>query len=267
MKNNIIKLLRFLVAAAFWLTVWFLCAKAVGFQIILPSPFDTLKALAKIAATSEYAKACLGSFINIMTGLLTGTAAGVLLAILTSCSGIAYHLISPVLSVIRSTPVASFILLAYVWLGRSVVPSFASMIMIVPVIWAGVCHGIRSIDKDILEVADVFKLSPWKKFSRIYAPGALPSFINSFCTCLGLAWKAGIAAEVLCTPKDTIGTHLYQSKVYLESAELFAWTATIIVLSMIFEKTAAWLLGRLKKRIHPYFNASDRKGGRADDSI
>ena len=52
---------------------------------------------------------------------------------------------------------------------------------------------------------------------------------------LGLAWKAGIAAEVIAAPKYSIGAMLYQSKVYFETTDLFAWTLVIIIMSLLIE--------------------------------
>ena len=63
------------------------------------------------------------------------------------------------------------------------------------------------------------------------------------CTAIGLAWKSGVAAEVLCLPKAAIGTQVYYSKIYLETPSLFAWTAVVIVLSMLLERIVRRLLG------------------------
>ena len=68
-------------------------------------------------------------------------------------------------------------------------------------------------------------------------------------TGIGIGWKAGIAAEVLGLPKNSIGKALYNAKIYLEMPDLFCWTAVIILLSLLFEKLAALLLRVLTARL------------------
>ena len=53
---------------------------------------------------------------------------------------------------------------------------------------------------------------------------------------VGMAWKAGIAAEVICPYRDSMGSALHDSKIYFETVDTFAWTAAVIVLSVVFEK-------------------------------
>ena len=64
---------------------------------------------------------------------------------------------------------------------------------------------------------------------------------------MGLSWKAGIAAEVICSPKNTIGAGISDAKVYLESPQLFAWTITVVVMSVILEKILGYILGKRGK--------------------
>lgn len=68
-------------------------------------------------------------------------------------------------------------------------------------------------------------------------------------TSLGLAWKAGIAAEVLCTPKGAIGTQLYNAKIYIETTDLFAWTFVVVILSLLLEFAFVRLTRRFSLRI------------------
>lgn len=242
--------------AAFWLLIWFLLSTAVGKEILLPSPVAVLKKLAVLSASSDYWLSCGMSLIRICTGLVAGTAVGVLLAAICVRFKAADALFSPILSVVRATPVASFIILALVWLGRGRVPAFTSFLMVLPVVSNAVIVAIKSVDIQLLEMMHTFRVPKIKIFTKLYIPYILPSFAGAFKTSLGLAWKAGVAAEVLCTPRYSIGTSLYDSKIYLETAELFAWTATVIVLSMILEH----LFDRLAKSLQVKY----ARGGEAD---
>ena len=96
-------------------------------------------------------------------------------------------------------------------------------------------------------MADVFDFSVQRKIKMIYIPQVIPYFKTSCITGLGFAWKSGIAAEVISTPELSIGRKLYESKIYIETPELFAWTLTVIILSILAEKVFSTLLNRFIK--------------------
>ena len=75
--------------------------------------------------------------------------------------------------------------------------------------------------------------------------GEVPWFLAAATTGLGFAWKSGVAAEILSLPKRSVGYMLYESKLTLETADLFAWTLLVVLLSMLIE----WLLSRAMRRI------------------
>ena len=164
---------------------------------------------------------------------------------MTSFSRMLDSLFSPVGTVIRATPVASFIILALVWLKASNVPSFISFLMVTPIVWGALKAAIENTDKSLLEAAKAYRLGFRKTVKMVYLPSVAPQYAAALITALGLAWKSGIAAEVLCHPKVSVGNMLYESKIYLETADLFAWTATVIILSVIMEKCFRVLLKRL----------------------
>ncbi len=175
------------------------------------------------------------SLLRILGGILAALILGVLLAVLTECSSLAKALFSPLMLLVRSTPVASFIILALIWLGRDILPLFISALMVLPVVWANVSAGIAGRDVQLLEMAKVYGLSRGRIFRRITVPSVLPHFRAALSSALGLGWKAGIAAEVLTVPKQAIGRMIYESKLYLETTSLFAWTLAVILVSLAIE--------------------------------
>ena len=150
-------------------------------------------------------------------------------------------------STVKATPVASFIILALLWIKTSYVPVFISFLMVMPVVWTNICQGIETADKSLLEAAEIFDMSPLKKVKYIYVPNCIPFFKSCAISGIGLAWKVGIAAEVICSPHFAIGSRLYESKIYLETPELFAWTAAVVILSIIIEKLTVKLLNTIFK--------------------
>ena len=229
------------VALAAWLIIWYIASEIVGMELLIPSPGAVGSAFLALAAEKEFYLSCLGSLVKVLTGWAAGIIAGIILGTLTSLSSILKAFFGPMLHVIKATPVASFIVLALVLMSSKAVPVFTCALITAPVIWANVSEGLSSPDKKLLEMAAVFHMSRKKKITHIFIPSALPYFSAAATTTMGLAWKAGIAAEVICSPKNTIGAGISDAKVYLETPSLFAWTVTVIVLSVILEK----IIGRI----------------------
>ena len=173
---------------------------------------------------------------------------GSLLGAVTAFSKPLYDIFSPLLTVIKTTPVASFIILLLVWVKRSGVPVVIAFLMVVPVMWSNVSAAVADTDRQLLEAAKVFRLSRFQKLRHVYIPCALPSFAAGCKTSIGFSWKAGIAAEVLSTPRNSVGSELYIAKINLEYADLFAWTAAVILMSFLVEKALVLLLEKLLLR-------------------
>ena len=225
-----------LIAVVFWISVWQILAMIVKLEVILPSPISTAKALINLASDITFWKSCIMSISRILTGLFCGAIFAVVIAYISYVSELAYVIFSPILTVIKATPIASFIILALIWIGREFVPSFITFLIVIPIVWSSVYHSINNIDSKLKEVTEIFGFTSREKIRHLYFPSVFSSFISSFTTSIGIAWKAGVAAEVLCTPKYSIGTSIFESKKYIETPSLFAWTATVIILSLIIEK-------------------------------
>ena len=234
---------RILLPAAFWLAVWCLAAACVDQPLLVPSPIAVLRRLGELAAAPLFWRSTLVSLLRIFCGALAGTILGTLCAVLTSRFRLADWILAPAIRLVRATPVASFIILVLLWVSTGKVPGVISALMVLPVVWESVSAGIRSADPQLLELARSYQFSRRKLICYVYLPAVRPHFAAGVCTASGLAWKSGVAAEVLCLPKAAIGTQVYYSKIYLETPSLFAWTAVVIVLSMLLERIVRRLLG------------------------
>lgn len=249
MKMDKLKdVLKRVISALFWIIAWGLLAYAVGYEVILPSPVNVAKTLGLLLATPEFYISCLFSLIRILSGLVLGIIVGALAAFLTTKSKVLDVIVSPLLSVIRATPVATFILLVVLWAGRDATPAFIAFLMIMPVIWNSVVTGVESIPQNVEELSIIYKYTTFEKLKYVTFPGVLPSLSSGIKTSIGLAWKSGIAAEVICNPKASIGGEMYASKIYLNTETLFAWTVVIIIVSVLFEKLVAYLSGKILRK-------------------
>ena len=246
-KNSMLRVTGYLktpVALAAWIGIWYVASEIVGMELLIPSPSAVLSAFSELLMEREFYLSCLGSLVKVLSGWAIGIFAGSVLGTLTHLSSVLRAFFQPMLHIIKSTPVASFIVLALVLMSSKAVPVFTCALITAPVIWANVAEGLSSPDKRLLEMANFFNMSRIKKISHIYVPSVLPYFSAAATTTMGLAWKAGIAAEVICSPKNTIGAGISDAKVYLETPSLFAWTITVIILSVLLEK----IIGRLLRK-------------------
>ncbi len=237
-----------LLVVAFWLAVWWLAAYRMGRELLLPSPIAVLEKLASLALTAEFWIIVLRSILRVACGILLALVSGTILALLTSHVRFLYRLFYPLLSVIKATPVASFVILALLWLGSSALPVFIAMLIVLPVIWAAVSDGIGAFDPRLSEVCHLFDFPFGKRLRLFYLPTVTPYFLSACKTSIGLAWKAGVAAEVLANSPVSIGKQLSDAKNYLETPELFAWTVVVVLLSLAIEKLVTLMFRTLGKR-------------------
>ena len=213
----------------------------------MPTAGDILQAFMGMCTGMEFWSTVFFSLLRVIIGFILAVVSGVILAWFSYRYNIVYNFVYPVLSVIKAAPVASFIILALLWIRSGHVPAFISFLMVLPMIWSNVLQGFKETDRKLLEMADVFDFSVQRKIKMIYIPQVIPYFKTSCITGLGFAWKSGIAAEVISTPELSIGRKLYESKIYIETPELFAWTLTVIILSILAEKVFSTLLNRFIK--------------------
>ena len=221
-----------LLAVAFWLVVWQVVAAAVDSRIILVGPLEVLVRLAELAGTGEFWASVATSLGRIGAGFLGGVVSGSLLAALASRFGAVRELLAPVMGALKAVPVASFVILVLLWVPSRDLSVVISWIMALPIVYTNVSEGISQTDPGLLEMAEVFGVRGLDRVRLVYLSRVLPYFRAAVSLALGLSWKAGIAAEVIGLPDLTIGEHLYDAKVYLDTPSLFAWTVAIVIVSV-----------------------------------
>ena len=209
---------------AFWLAVWAALALLVHRELLLPAPWTVVRRLCELAATGAFWRITAVSIGRVLLGVAGAVVLGVALAAACMISKTADALLRPLMTVVKSTPVASFVVLALIWIARDWLPVFIALLMVLPVVWSNVCTGIRSADPALLELARVYGWPRGRVLRRIYVPSVRPHFL------------AGIAAEVLTVPHSAIGRMIYESKLYLQTTDLFAWTLAVILLSVGLER-------------------------------
>lgn len=235
-------------AVLVWLLLWQAAAAAVSLPLLLPSPVSVAARLGQLCITLEFWSTVASSLWRILQGFVLGMLTGTLLAWMGWRWAFAQAMIRPMIGVLKATPVASFIILALVWIKTEQLAMVISFIMVLPLVYNNMRAGIDAADQKLLEMAQVFGLSRRKVFRYCYLPAIWPFFLSALTSALGFAWKSGIAAEVLARPTKAIGKMIYDSKIYLETTDLFAWTLVVILMSVLLEKVVVRLVQWAGKR-------------------
>ena len=243
------QLFRRVGAVVFWLAVWQCAAMAVGQEVFLVSPLQALHTLLGLLPRKEFWQRVCFSSGRILLGFALGTVVSAVLAAAAESCPAAETLLAPVMQLVKATPVASFIILALVWVRGSSLSVLISFLMVLPVMYSAVRTGIESADPQLLEMAQVFRLPLGRRLRAVWLPAVLPAFRQGCSVALGICWKSGVAAEVIGLPDGSIGDALYRAKITLSTGELFAWTFVIILLSIGFEKLFLALLRRAEKAL------------------
>ena len=236
-------------AVVFWLAVWQLAAAAIGQEVFLVSPLQAAGTLVQLLPQPDFWQRVGFSAGHILLGFLLGAVCSVVCSVAAERWVWVDALLSPVMQLVKATPVASFIILALVWVSGKSLSILISFLMVLPVLYGAVRTGIESADSQLLEMARVFRLPLARRVKAIWLPAVLPAFRQGCSVALGICWKSGVAAEVIGLPDGSIGDALYRAKITLSTGELFAWTFVIILLSAAFEKLFLALLDKAVARV------------------
>ncbi len=231
-------------AVVFWLTVWHLAAWGVGRDFLLASPVDVLRRLAELSVTVPFWATVGTSLLRIAVGFVTAMVVGGATAALAERFRVARILLEPLVTTIRSMPVVSFIILVLLWTDASWLAAITSFLIVWPLMHATLFDGIRRRDRHLVEMTAVFKVAWWRRFRSVDVPAVTPYLVTACTAGIGMAWKAGVAAEVIGIAHGSIGARLYEAKLFLASADVFAWTLVIVIASVGCQKAVVWLIRR-----------------------
>lgn len=252
-KKIVFKILKAVAVVLFWLFVWemasFLMAKDNELmRLILPSPAAVFKKWGEIAFTNEFSSAVLKTLGNVLSGFVAGLIIGSAFGALTYYFKLADGLFSPLIKLIRAVPVVAIIILLYLFFKSNDLPMIIVSLMVMPIMWQTVKDGLEGYNKELCEMSEVYKIAPIKSLFFIKLPSLLPAFLTGAVNSLGLAWKSGVAAEVICLPDKSLGTILWQSKGNVNYDEVYAVTLTVVILSIVFEILLKYLLKKAVER-------------------
>ena len=228
-----------------WLAIWQVASILIHNDILLAGPYEALLALFRLGKTPDFWLSVLYTVLKISLGFGIGTLSGIVLASVSYRFKIFREFISLPVLVIKSVPVASFVILVLIWAGAPSLSIVISALVVFPMIYLNVLSGLDSTNRKMIEMSSLFSFRFTDKARHIYLPSVAPHLKSAISVSAGMAFKSGIAAEVIGRPLRSIGSGLYSSKVILATDELFAWTFCAVILAFLFEKVISYFLRRL----------------------
>jgi len=214
---------------------WIILSGIIDNEVILPTVKSTLKSLLDIVIASDFITIIASSLVRSLIGFVASLFFAIILGILSSISKFFYNLMIPVLNFLSSVPTMAIIILALIWLHNEVVPMFVGFIMVFPILYETVQTGILNVDKKILEMCKLYRISRWTVIKDIYIPSILINLSMVFTSALSTNLKMVIAGEALSQPKYAIGSYLQMEKMYLNTSGVFAWIIIILFISKVLK--------------------------------
>lgn len=240
-KNRIISAISILLL----ISIWKIASVIYDSDLILPSPESTVITTFNLFISKKFAIIVGATILRGIIGFVISFILGVLLGILAGTNKSFEAFLNPLLVTIRSTPVISLILLALIWFKVDFVAIFIAFLTMFPFICTNVIEGIKNVDRDLIEMARVYKVNHYKIIKEVYLPAITPFIFSGASSAMGFGWRAIIIGEVLSQPKFGIGTLMQSAQTYLLVNEVIAWTIIAIIISALFE----FIIRRAEKAI------------------
>lgn len=258
---------RMAMIVLFWLILWEIADRLIQNRIILVGPSHIVLALVEQMQQADFWITCGASFLRIAVGFILSFVGGFVLALVCHKYKLIRDFLEPIMIMLKTVPMISFVIMLLIWVGNQALTIYLSFLIVLPIVYTNTLQGLESVDVQLLEMAQVFHLAPWKKFMFIYRPAFMPFVLSASKLALGMSWKSGIMAEVIGTPKPSIGREMYAAKTYLQTANLFAWTIVVVVMSVIFEKFFMWILQKLSAPMGWLVSGKEDAAVTEDDGI
>ena len=235
-------------AVGFWLTVWQLAGMAMEESFLFATPLAVARVLLGLVMQGDFWQTILFSLSRIGAGFVLAAVLSAVLGVAAAKCRLVDELLSPLLAAVKATPVASFVILALIWVSSKNLSVLISFLMVFPVLYLCMRDAVRQLSGELGEMAKIFRVPLRKRIRYLYIPEILPRFRSAASAALGLCWKAGVAAEVIGIPDGSLGEKLYEAKIYLSMPELFAWTVVIVAVSVVMERLILTGLALLEEK-------------------
>lgn len=250
---------RRVLAVLFWLAAWQAAAWIVNRPLLLAGPLETLAALGQLVVTPGYWASAGLSALHIALGFFAGLLLGLGLAVPAARHPVLGSFLEPPLLALKAVPVACLVVILLLWVGSAGVGAACTFIVVLPAYYFSALGALQSRNKTLEDTLSVQGLRGSRKALALLWPQMIGYLSATSKVCVGMAWKAGVAAELIALSGITLGAQVYQAKLLLETSQLMAWTVTIVACAYLSERLFLALLDASAQASFAWVLASDAR--------
>ena len=218
------------------LLFWQLIASYMDQPALIPSVPDLLKTLFQLFGTGAFYQNIFATILRGISGILVSLVTALSSAFLFARYGLLYELFRPLLTVMRSVPVISFILLSLIFLDPESIPLMIAFLTMFPLLTENLTKGILNLRPGLSFMADQFKINRRNKLIQVIYPQLKPFLFSGLASAVGFGWRAIIMGEVLSQCAFGIGGEMKRAQNFIAVPELVAWTIVAVLISFLFDK-------------------------------
>ncbi len=233
-----------LLAVVAWLVIWQLASFAVGSRLLLAGPLETVLCLAGLVVRREFWATVAFSLVRIAAGFVASFVLALALASIARRLRAVEEFVAVGLGAVKSVPVVCIVVLLLMFVGSRNVSAVAVFLVALPALYFAAFEALGNLDSGMGELLDACGVRGLRRVLGHVWPSMHPFLVATCKNVVGMSWKAGVAAELVGMPLGSMGERIYQTKLLLETGELFAWTIVVVVLAAASERAFLALLAR-----------------------
>ncbi len=235
-KKSIVKnIIIPLAAMGALLLLWHIVSLIVDIAILMPSPKDTFLQLGNLFSNATFWTAVLNTLFRSLRSFAYAVLAAIPLAIIARLVPIADRFFDPIISVMRSIPTMSIILITVLWFDHQSTPVVIAFLITFPMLYTSVLTAMKNVDYRLIEMANAYKVPFFKKLLKLYVPSVTPDYLMAMKNAVSLSLKVTIAAEVIAQTRVSIGGFMQGDMGNFDIAGLFGWTIVAVFFSYLLE--------------------------------
>lgn len=233
-----------------FLVIWEFIAIKINKDIYLPKIEDVLISMIEIIKSPEFIKNSISTLYRTIVSFTIALILSVILGVLSFMYPFLKNLLVPLNSIGKTIPTMILVLLALIWFDKDKAPFVVGFAIVFPILYEGIYNSLKDIDKKILDMCKIYKVSQREKIKKIYIPVIKFHIMGILISTFSLAFKVVIAGEVHGQPKYGIGAAVQIEKVNFNTVKIFAWIVIIALISILFE----YINKKLLKRVYRWKN-------------
>ncbi len=214
---------------------WWLAARSIANDILLPNPWDVALTMMDQLGEIEFYVSIAATLSRLFQGLLLALVLGILSGYVCALRSKIDDYFMPFVTAIKTIPNISFIIIALIWLGSEQSVLLISFLILFPIFYESAKMGVKSVDRRLLDVLAMYPETRANKFRNVYGPNMLPYILSSLKSGVSLGFKVAIMSEVLGQVQVGIGKSMFLGKLFLDTTAVFAWTIWIILIGVGFD--------------------------------